>query len=258
MAGVEIDGDAERGEDELPERHLVVRREDLLPAENGRDGAVLSEDLRGRVHDGFKQKARVVDEVFGRGGRAVRADVFGRRKKGRAARVVAPQHEARRIGGRIVDDGDVDEAVAHVVGGHLGTDVEDDARMRFRPFGNELREIEAAEVDGGRKRNVPQGARRRKGFPDALKARKERRHGFEEIPAAGRGPHRAMRPLKELEAELVLQFGEDARNLEGRKIRLQRRLADAARARRGLQNAPGGQIVSAWVHAKAPSMGLSL
>ena len=63
----------------------------------------------------------------------MRADLLGGRKEGCAARVVAPQHEARRIKRNVVDDGHVDEAVAHVVGRRRGPDVEGASRLRSNP-----------------------------------------------------------------------------------------------------------------------------
>ena len=65
MSGIEVDRDAERGEDELPEGHLVVGCEDLLPAQDGGCGAVFFQNLRGRMHDGLKQQSRVLREVLG-------------------------------------------------------------------------------------------------------------------------------------------------------------------------------------------------
>ena len=188
----------------------------------------------------------------------MRADVLGGRKEGCAARVVAPQHEARRIKRNVVDDGHVDEAVAHVVGRRLGTDVEGDSRMRIGPLRDECREVEAAEVDRGGEGDVPHRLFLRKMLPHPVEAREQRSHALDEVPAAGRGLHRTRRAVEELESEFALELRNDAGDLCGGKVGLQGGLPDASRAHRGEQNAPGRKIVSELGHDHVPHMGISL
>ena len=152
---------------------------------------------------------------------AVRADVLGGRKEGCAARVVAPQHEARRIKRNVVDDGHVDEAVAHVVGRRLGTDVEGDSRMRIGPLRDECREVEAAEVDRGGEGDVPHRLFLRKMLPHPVEAREQAESCLDEVPAAGRGLHRTRRAVEELESEFALELRNDAGDLCGGKVGLQ-------------------------------------